>query len=120
MDAGSAERLPVNIIQHPDGEPKKLTCRNNLVSAGDASSLRYFTDTRFGSSGSPVLTDDWRVVALHRASEDVKNMTFQGEVVPWVNVGTQVAAIIARLAQDQPALLYEIRAAQQALGAPDW
>ncbi len=120
LDAGAATRIPVNIIQHPDGDPKKLACRNNLVSAGDAETLRYFTDTRYGSSGSPVLDDGWRVVALHRGSQDVKGIDFQGRAVPWVNVGTQTAAILARLRQTNPALYDEVAAAQKAIGAPGW
>ncbi len=120
LDPGSAKRIPVNIIQHPDGDPKKLACRNNLVSAGDAETLRYFTDTRYGSSGSPVLDDDWRVVALHRGSQDVKGVDFQGRTVPWVNVGTQAAAILVHIRQANPAVYDEIAAAQKAIGAPGW
>ncbi len=120
LDAGQARRIPVNIIQHPDGDPKKLACRNNLVSAGDAETLRYFTDTRYGSSGSPVLDDEWRVVALHRGSQDVKGVDFHGRAVPWVNVGTQTAAVLAHLRHMNPALHDEIAAAQKSIGAPGW
>jgi endonuclease G len=66
---GPTTRMSVNIMQHPRGEPKRIALRNNLVSGADATTLRYFTDTDLGSSGSPVCDDQWRVVALHRGAQ---------------------------------------------------
>ena len=57
-------RIAVNIVQHPRGKAKRVALRNNLVTDADATSVRYFTDTEAGSSGSPVCDDQWRVVAL--------------------------------------------------------
>jgi endonuclease G len=37
------------------GEHKRVAFRNNLVSAADATTIRYFADTDQGSSGSPVV-----------------------------------------------------------------
>jgi endonuclease G, mitochondrial len=82
--------IAVNIIQHPNGGPKRVALRNNLVYDSDFPRLRYFTDTEQGSSGSPVFNDGWQVVALHRASTFVD----QGQVTGWVNEGTQMAAIL--------------------------
>ena len=87
----------VNIIQHPDGDFKQIAIRNNLVTAMTAVDVRYFTDTRRGSSGSPVFDDELRVVALDRGSTMVTNVQFQGKSVAYVNVGTQLAAIQADL-----------------------
>ena len=60
----------VTIIQHPNGEPKQIALRENLVlkfpEAGDRF-LHYQTDTTPGSSGSPVYNDQWEVVALHHS-----------------------------------------------------
>jgi endonuclease G len=70
-----SRRQAANIIQHPMGQGKKLAIRGNYFhelpkDALDANltqnSLYYGTDTLRGSSGSPVCTDDWYVVALHR------------------------------------------------------
>ncbi len=69
------QREAANIIQHPGGGSKKIALRDNYVlevvpDAIDPSkketSLFYGTDTLKGSSGSPVCSDQWYVVALHR------------------------------------------------------
>ena len=69
------ERQAANIIQHPGGGPKKIAIRDNyfeklVPDAVDATrevnSLFYGSDTLKGSSGAPVCSDQWYVVALHR------------------------------------------------------
>ncbi|MFP2927242.1 trypsin-like peptidase domain-containing protein [Pyxidicoccus sp. 3LG] len=95
LEANAA--IAVNVIQHPDGNPKKLGIRNNLVAAVSKTELQYFTDTLNGSSGSPVLNDFWQVLGLHRGAAYVKGVKFQGRDVPYVNVGTQLPAILADL-----------------------
>ncbi|AOT61688.1 MULTISPECIES: trypsin-like peptidase domain-containing protein [Streptomyces] len=113
--------VAVNIIQHPGGAPKRVALRNNLVFEADDRDLRYFTDTRGGSSGSPVLDDDWCVVALHRGTRRVENVSFQGRGTAFVNVGTQIGAVMADLAVRAPHVRAEIEAAQRdaaASGAP--
>lgn len=66
-----------SIIQHPNGRQKQIAIRENKVlvyvydeqvAAGtDASDFLYYsTDTSPGSSGSPVFSDQWAVVAMHR------------------------------------------------------
>ncbi len=57
----------VSIIQHPEGAPKAIAVRENQVIGCTDGYLHYVTDTQPGSSGSPVLSDDWKVVALHHA-----------------------------------------------------
>lgn len=69
----------VNIIQHPNGEPKQLAIRNNQVVDELELFLHYQTDTDPGSSGSPVLKDQWEVVALHHSGVPKRNKA--GEVV---------------------------------------
>ncbi|MFJ3961882.1 trypsin-like peptidase domain-containing protein [Streptomyces sp. NPDC090036] len=109
-----AKDMPValNIIQHPGGEPKRIALRNNLAFEADERDVRYFTDTRGGSSGSPVLTDDWTVVALHRGTRRVTDVSFQGKSTAFVNVGTQLSAIMQHLREHSPKIHDEIAAAQ--------
>ncbi|MBT2447448.1 trypsin-like peptidase domain-containing protein [Streptomyces sp. ISL-43] len=109
-----AKDMPValNIIQHPGGEPKRIALRNNLAFEADDRDVRYFTDTRGGSSGSPVLTDDWTVVALHRGTRRVSDVSFQGKSTAFVNVGTQLSAIMQHLREHSPQIHDEIAAAQ--------
>ena len=62
----AGERL--NVIQHPGGEPKQVALRDNVVVSGSKKPfLWYRADTHRGSSGSPVLTDEWELVALHHS-----------------------------------------------------
>ncbi|URN17338.1 MULTISPECIES: trypsin-like peptidase domain-containing protein [Streptomyces] len=118
LRVAAGDVVAVNIIQHPGGAPKRVALRNNLVFEADERDLRYFTDTRGGSSGSPVLTDDWLVVALHRGTRRVENVSFQGRGTAFVNVGTQFTAVMAHLAAHAPQVHAEIEAAQRVTAGP--
>jgi endonuclease G, mitochondrial len=101
--------VPLNIIQHPGvNVPKKIAIRNNLLTAADETTIRYFTDTLGGSSGSPVFDDEWRVIALHRGSVSVQNVSFQGQNVAVANIGTQINAILKHLELHHKELRNEI------------
>jgi endonuclease G len=98
IDFTGGMRLPVNIIQHPGGEPKQIAIRNNLAAALEGGDLKYFTDTAGGSSGSPVCNDRWQVLALHKASTmSYGKYNYQGKDTAWVNVGTTMERIVADL-----------------------
>ncbi len=58
---------PVNIVQHPNGEPKQVVLRQNRVLDVYEDFVHYTADTSPGSSGSPVYNDQWEVVALHHS-----------------------------------------------------
>jgi endonuclease G, mitochondrial len=93
--------LPVNIIQHPSGCSKQIGIRNNLAAKLTDMDLAYYTDTEGGSSGSPVCTDDWKVVALHKEStRRFGNLNFQGKSTAWINAGTRIDVIIADMRQN--------------------
>ena len=63
----------VNIIQHPNGEPKQLAIRHHQVVDELELFLHYQTDTDPGSSGAPVFNDQWEVVALHHSGVPKRN-----------------------------------------------
>lgn len=105
------DHVAVNVIQHPDGHAKRIGLRNNIVHDTTERDVRYFTDTQRGSSGSPVLTDDWVVCALHRGAKRV-DVKFQGKPSSYVNVGTQMSAILADLKTRYPAVHGEIQSNQ--------
>ncbi len=76
----------VNIIQHPSGEPMQLSLRQNQIIDVIDNFLHYKTDTQPGSSGSPVLNDQWKVAALHHAGVPERNSLGQIMLVtgvPW-------------------------------------
>lgn len=64
----------VSLIQHPGADEKYVSIRENKVVQIGAHGLAvpdryiwYTSDTSQGSSGAPVMTDEWQVVALHHA-----------------------------------------------------
>jgi endonuclease G len=104
---------PLNIIQHPGGQSRRVAFRNNkLLSVDDERQLVYETDTKPGSSGSPVFNDRWQLVALHHASEPARDangaeIDVNGQPVTpstpeylrqWVaNAGIRVSCLVADL-----------------------
>lgn len=97
LKIAAKDTVPLNIIQHPEGKPKKIAIRNNLATPSVGSDLRYFTATLPGSSGSPVFTDDWKVAALHRGSSATKVLNFLGRQTAIINYGTQIPFILDKL-----------------------
>lgn len=102
----------VAIVQHPEGAPKKIALRNNQIIDLFDHYLHYTTDTDPGASGSPVLNDQWQVVALHHAGVKQRNETGQilsvdgavwtpdmGEdrIAYAANEGVRVSSVVAHL-----------------------
>jgi V8-like Glu-specific endopeptidase len=71
MDTFSDPQIgaPVNIIQHPEGGTKQIAFTFNDILSVWNEKLFYRTDTKKGSSGSPVFNMEWKVIALHRAGK---------------------------------------------------
>lgn len=104
----------VNIVQHPGfNVPRHVAVRSNLlVEIDDARHLTYETDTDSGSSGSPVLNDEWELVALHSravSARDERGVDVDRDGRPvtrdtpasqrvWVaNRGERVSAVVGEL-----------------------
>ncbi|MGD1838143.1 MAG: trypsin-like serine peptidase [Nitrososphaeraceae archaeon] len=69
----------VSIIQHPSGEMKSITMRENRVVDIFDDFVHSLADTERGSSGSPVHNDQWEVVSLHHSG--VPKLDEQGNVL---------------------------------------
>ncbi len=59
---------PVSVIHHPNGGLKSLSLRNSKIMSVKDHFITYSSDTLPGSSGAPVLNDQWLPVALHHRS----------------------------------------------------
>lgn len=97
----------LTIIQHPEGDRKKICVRENQFIKRDDRYLWYTTDTNPGSSGSPVFNNDWYVVALHHAGvpekrDGVIQKNPDGSV-KWIgNEGVRASRIVKALKQAHP------------------
>lgn len=96
----------VNIVQHPFGQPKQISIQNNLVEYVGGDVIQYVTSTNPGSSGSPVLNDQWQVVGLHHSGGNLPEPT-TGQYYNR-NEGILIAQILADL---PPGIREEIDAA---------
>jgi V8-like Glu-specific endopeptidase len=83
----------VFIIQHPDGGPKMIGLSHNLVRFVDDDVVQYWTDTKSGSSGSPVFNSRWQVVALHHRWVTAP----PGDGVGYRNQGQRIERVIEGL-----------------------
>jgi hypothetical protein len=93
-----AEGTPLFIVQHPEGAPLKLALDTDAVFGvfDDGLRIRYRTNTKPGSSGSPCFTADWQLVAIHHLGDP----TFDPAEKPEYNQGVPLAKIVERLRQE--------------------
>lgn len=102
----------LSIIQHPGGELKQVCVRENRLLDKMPDVLWYSTDTTSGSSGAPVFSNDWLVVALHHSGvpetkgehwqtidgQDYDKNIHREEDIKWVaNEGIRVSRIVETL-----------------------
>jgi hypothetical protein len=92
----------VNVIQYPDGRDKMVGLRSNAALEITDDRVYYFTDTDQGSSGGPCLDDDWLVIAVHRGAQARPKLEYLGRKVGYVNVGSRMSVVLARLAAEHP------------------
>ena len=110
---------PTSIIQHANGQPKQIAIRDSKILGRKRQFVYYVTDTNSGSSGGPVLSDDWFPVALHhRAVPD-----FRRARSFIANRGIRISSIFDRLDElaevdDQAQLVLDIVKNRSALPTP--
>jgi endonuclease G len=81
----------LNIVQHPRGRRKEVALQDNRITKIFTNVVHYTTDTEPGSSGSPVFSNAWDLIALHHAAGEKQN----GQ---WIsNEGIRVDKIVADL-----------------------
>jgi hypothetical protein len=85
------EQKPLFILQHPQGQPLKLHVDTVKGENENGTRLRYTTNTLPGSSGSPCLDAQLRLVALHHSRDPADPPRF--------NEGIPIRAIVAALAR---------------------
>ncbi len=96
----------ISIIQHPNGTAKQIAIHSSQIIKLDPakvpgiteSFIHYTTDTEPGSSGSPVLNDQWQVVAIHHKAIQAPRKRGDGGEIRWLaNEGVRVSAIFNHL-----------------------
>ena len=109
----------VTLVQHPEGQMKQIVIRKSEIRslgdeepAEDSAFIHYTSDTERGSSGAPVLNDQWDVVALHHKAvpkydDQGRILSDDGDVwaepmgearIAWVaNEGVRISAICRAL-----------------------
>jgi len=65
--------MPLFIVQHPDGEPLKLSFDSIIGLNDNKTRLHYKTYTEGGSSGSPCFNGNWELIALHHCGWEYKH-----------------------------------------------
>ena len=90
-----------NIVQHPDGRPQEIVLHDNEVVNDDGVFLHYVSDTDYGSSGSPVFDNAWKLIALHHArkANDNKLQVGTGRPPEFLNEGIKIATIATDIEQ---------------------
>ena len=107
----------LTMVHHPDGRPKQIALRQNLLINRTGCDLWYATETAAPSSGAPVFNDSWQVVGMHRLGAPARDragnvLTTDGarwtsdsdetRIVWRAGVATRAHAVLHALAERHP------------------
>jgi len=67
------------VVQHPAGRVMEIGL--NTVETVDARDLTYKVNTEKGSSGSPCLSMDWKVIGLHKSGGESSNVGTRADII---------------------------------------
>ena len=86
----------LTMVHHPDGRPKQVALRQNLLISCAGADLWYATETAPASSGAPVFNDSWQVVGVHRLGAPARDRA--GEVLTtdgerWMAAGDETRIV---------------------------
>jgi S1-C subfamily serine protease len=84
------------IVQHPDGQQKRLGFVRNMITAVTEQTVQYLTDTQPGSSGAPVFDASAKLIALHHRGGTPTQKT--GKAPLTKNQGVRISRVVAGLA----------------------
>lgn len=84
------------IVQHPDGQQKRLGFVRNVITAVTNDRVQYLTDTQPGSSGAPVFDASGKLIALHHRGGTPTQLT--GKAPLTKNQGVRISRVVEGLA----------------------
>jgi V8-like Glu-specific endopeptidase len=94
--------LRLNVIQHPQGRRKEVVIQQNELKDTHTNVIHYYSDTDYGSSGSPVFNNTWDLMALHHA-RDPSESANEG-----IRIDKIVADLKSQFQSSNPAILTEL------------
>jgi len=85
----------VYVVQYPAGDPKSYSVNHNRRINLTDKYVTYTSDTRGGSSGSPLFDDDLNLIGIHHIGN---NRVQVGKQELLTNLGSRIEVVIADLA----------------------
>ena len=84
----------VYVVQHPGGDPKAYVVNHNRKINLSDNYLTYTSDTKGGSSGSPLFDDDLNLIGLHHIGNH--RVEVNGQTL-YTNLGSRIEVVLADL-----------------------